>query len=177
MAPGDTAVHRTETVDCGGGRTIEVSVVAVGEFGGDLRRLVLALKYRNRRRTAHSIALMIAGLVPDDADVVTWAPTSPARRRSRGFDQAELIARHVAARCDLRWARVLERLDGAGQTGRDRTARMSGPSFTASASVRGLHVVVIDDVVTTGATLRAAASALHRAGAVRVTGACAASVG
>ncbi|MGA1363272.1 MAG: ComF family protein [Ilumatobacteraceae bacterium] len=154
-----------------------MSVVAVGEFEGELRRLVLALKYRNRRRTARSIAQRMSGLVPAGADLVTWAPTSAARRRRRGFDQAELIARHVAAMCGIGWARVLERLDPAGQTGRDRRARLTGPSFAASTSVRGLHVVVVDDVVTTGATLRAAAAALHHAGAVRVTGTCAASVG
>lgn len=177
MAPGDTAVHRTETVDCGGGRTLEVGIMAAGEFEGELRRLVLALKYRNRRRTARSIALRMSGLVPAGADLVTWAPTSGARRRRRGFDQAELIARHVAAMRGIGWARVLERRDAAGQTGRDRMARLSGPSFVASTSVRGLHVVAVDDVVTTGATLRAAAVALHQAGAVRVTGVCAASVG
>ena len=70
-------------------------------FTGRARRVVLGLKYRNRRQVARHLAgLVVNAVVVNgdhlDLDLVTWAPTSSARRRSRGFDQGELVARHVA---------------------------------------------------------------------------------
>ena len=66
-------------------------------FTGRARSVVLGLKYRNRRQVARHLAgLVVNAIVANgdhlDLDVVTWAPTSAARRRSRGFDQGELVA-------------------------------------------------------------------------------------
>ena len=148
----------------------------LGGFDGDLRRSVIALKYRGRRRTARTLARLMVPLVPTDCSLVTWAPTSPSRRRARGYDQAELLARHLAAATRQRWSCALRRLDPAGQTGRSRAERLRGPSFVASASVAGAGVVLVDDVVTTGATLRDASRALLEAGAARVVCVCVAGV-
>ena len=96
--------------------------------------------------------------------------------RERGYDQAELLARHLAAHADVPWSRLLRRLDGAGQTGRTRAQRLAAPRFVAAPSTVGRNVCVVDDVVTTGATIRAAAGALLVASAVSVCGACVATV-
>lgn len=143
-------------------------------FSGRARQVVLGLKYRNRRQVGRHLAgLVVNAIVADGThrslDLVTWAPTSSARRRQRGFDQGELIARHVARQLGVPCRRVLERTGpSTTQTGRTRVERLHGPSFTARPGLEGRQVIVIDDVVTTGATLRAAANALRQAGAAEV---------
>lgn len=150
-------------------------VIAALPFAGRPRDVILGFKYGNRRQLGHHIAgllvnrLLAEGVVPDAVDVVTWAPTSRKRRRRRGFDQAELVAQRVAAQLGVPCRRLLERDgDDLPQTGRDRASRLHGPVFRASPRAAGERVLVVDDVVTTGATLRSAADALHRAGASRV---------
>ena len=100
------------------------------------------------------------------ADVVTWAPTAPGRRRARGYDQAEVLARAVGRSLGVPVRGLLRRTDRAGpQTGRRRAERLArAPTFVATRRVPD-RVVVVDDVVTTGATLQAAASALVAGGA------------
>jgi predicted amidophosphoribosyltransferase len=150
-------------------------VIAAVPFVGRSREVVLSLKYGNRRQLGHHLAglvvnrILAAGIAPTDIDVVTWAPTSSSRRHRRGFDQAELVARRVALQLGLPCRRLLRR-DGAAppQTGLDRATRLHGPVFTAAPNVAGQRVLVVDDVVTTGSTLRSAARALEQAGAVEV---------
>ena len=130
-----------------------------------VRTLLLALKYRNRRDALAYLAAQIAEIIDVEADVVTWVPTTGARRRARGFDQAELLARAVGRRTGLPVRSLLCRVDGLAQTGRDAEARRSGPQFSLRRRrpVRG-SVVLIDDIGTTGATLQAAARVLAGAG-------------
>jgi ComF family protein len=147
-------------------------VIAAVPFTGRARDVLLGFKYGNRRQLAHHLAgllvnrLLSAGVQPVDLDVVTWAPTSTSRRYRRGFDQAEVVARRVAAQLGLPCRKLLERDDrGAPQTGRDRVHRLHGPVFRAAPSAAGRRVLVVDDVVTTGSTLRSAEAALRKAGA------------
>src|SRR4051812_40148968 len=87
-------------------------------YDGPARELVAQLKYRNARASASWLSEGLAGLVdPRLVDVVTWAPTTSVRRRARGFDHAELLARRTAARCGLPCRGLLQRLPGPPQTG------------------------------------------------------------
>jgi predicted amidophosphoribosyltransferase len=143
-------------------------------YEGAGRTLVTRLKYGNARDALRWLAAAMAGLVDGGMlDVVTWVPTSAARRRRRGFDQAELLAARVAAELGRPLHPMLVRGRGPPQTGRSRTERLVGPSFGVGGPRRGrlpARVLLVDDVITTGATMAAAAAALAGAGVVELHG-------
>jgi len=142
------------------------------------RPIVLALKNANVRSLAAYVGPAMALLVADkDLEVVTWAPTTSARRRHRGYDQAELLARSVGNALDLPVLRLLRREKGLPQHGQPRQDRLSlanGPGFTARSRARtvteGAAILVVDDVVTTGGTLASAGATLRMAEANEVVG-------
>jgi ComF family protein len=144
------------------------SCVALLTYAGAGRELVARLKYRNARASVPFLARGMAAVVPAPIDVVTWAPTTPARMRGRGFDQARLLARAVARQLGVPCRPLLRRRPGPAQTGRDAVARHAGPGFSARRALDGRRVLLVDDVVTTGATVTAAARALTKAGAGEV---------
>ena len=150
--------------------TVSVAGVAscrpVFVYDEGVRTLLLALKYRNRRDALGYLAGEIAGVVDVDADVVTWVPTTAARRRARGFDQAELLARGVGRHVrlpvrSLAPARRQPPADGARCAGASPGPRVFR---RPPARIVARTVLLIDDIGTTGATLQAAALALTRAG-------------
>ena len=153
----------------------DAAVVAVA-YEGIARRLILNLKYRNRRQVVSVLVELLAQRVMQRipnigavCDVVTWAPTSTARVRRRGHDQSELLARRLARVLDVPCRRLLIKTSSNVQTGASREERLQGSVFSARKLGVNSHVMVVDDVVTTGTTLRCAADALREAGAYQVT--------
>ena len=141
---------------------------AVMAYEGVGREIVARLKYRNARCVVPWLAeRMAAAAGAWAADAVSWVPTTPARRRSRGFDQARLLAMAVSRRLGLP-CRALLRRRGPPQTGRSRAQRLAGPAFEVAVGSVPPRVLLVDDVVTTGATLAAAAGQLRRRGAIEV---------
>lgn len=131
---------------------------------------VRSLKYRRSTAVVSRLADRLAGSAPP-ADLVTWCPASRSRRRQRGFDQSELLARAVAHRLGLPCRATLRRLDRSSQTAKGRSARLAGPKLVARRRLRAApRVLLVDDVTTTGATLGRAAQALRAAGAAEVHG-------
>jgi predicted amidophosphoribosyltransferase len=136
-------------------------------YEGVARELVARVKYRGARAAVPWLASAMVEAIDCGgpvAEVVTWAPTSEARRRQRGFDPAELLGRAVARRLRTRRLGLLDRRPGPPQTGLHAAARRRGPQFELRAAVPN-SVLLVDDVATTGATLAAAASALRLGGA------------
>jgi competence protein ComFC len=163
-------IHRTEMLQALDGQLSIVHYVGLFEHVGNVRQAILQLKYHEEKHLAKGLASLMAAELEghDRCDVVTWAPTTMHRRHKRGFDQSELIARHLAARIGVRHARLLRRDNEGRQTGSSRTERLSRPSFVAKPGLQGRVVWVVDDVMTTGATLRACAEALVSGGAAQV---------
>ena len=142
---------------------------------GRAAEVVRALKYGRVTKLVTPLADRMVEAAPaaQPADVVTWVPCSPTRRTDRGFDPAELLARAVARRLGLRARRLLRRLDDQPQTARTLQGRLAGPELAVRHRLNGGAVLVIDDVCTTGSTLRAAAEALRAGGATAVVAAVA----
>jgi ComF family protein len=148
------------------------AVRAGGLLGGPLADAIHAMKYANRPALARPLGNWLAAraTLPPSAFVVS-IPLARRRRVERGYDQAALLADALARashaqgrrlRAALR--RVRETPPQVGRTREERVRNVAG-AFEASAAVSGRDVVLVDDVVTTGATADAAASALRRAGA------------
>ncbi len=152
---------------------------SLGPYEGPLRAAVHELKYHGRRRVAGRLAeAMAAGgaarAVLSVGAVLVPVPLHPRRRRERGFNQAELLAGELARRLDLELAPValVRRADTPTQTGlsaAQRRRNVAGAfAVRCRAQIAGRVIVLVDDVVTTGATARACAQALRDAGAKAV---------
>lgn len=142
--------------------------VAAATYDPLVARLILAAKNGGRRDVLRALAVPLAGAI-DAGDVVAvaWVPASRARRRRRGYDQAEVLARAVARQCQVPAGRFLRRCDSSTQANRSREERLAGPSIRLRRRPPG-SVLLVDDVTTTGASLAASAIALRAGGAHRV---------
>lgn len=153
------------------------SLVAVFAFDGAIRSAVHALKYDGLRAIAPALGEEMAsrwGNRRKVPDVTVPVPLHRSRLRARGYNQAELLARPVGAligtplRTDL-LRRVVDSPPQAGATNESVRVSRVRRVFEASPDVVGLHILLIDDVATTGSTINSAARALLDAGAWGVT--------
>jgi ComF family protein len=146
---------------------------AVGPFEGALADIVHALKYGRRPSIAGAFGPLLrqaAGDLLDDIELVVPVPLHPRRERERGFNQAELLAAAVGPPVCLALARPVHTAPQVAASGQARWANMRG-AFAPGHDFRhvsGRRVALVDDVLTTGATLSAAAAALLPAGPASV---------
>jgi ComF family protein len=134
------------------------------------RELVVALKFAARLPLASRAGVLIAARAPADLleGTIVPVPPAPVRRRWRGFDPAEEIAAGLAAEAGLAIAPCLRRPQGRRQVGRRRSERLADPPKVRLVAAAPDRAVVVDDVITTGATLAACARALRSGGCSRV---------
>ena len=145
---------------------------AVTQYTPLPRQLISKLKFERARAASVVIAKGCVPLVPHDVDVISYVPTANSRVRMRGYDQSKLIARRVAQYSNKPMVPLLARTSGARQVG--ATAKVRRTQLTeafrpiALPVIAGARIVLIDDVMTTGSTLQAAASVLVENGAAHV---------
>ena len=145
-------------------------IVAFG-YSKIVRQMILSMKYRNMRSSVAVLGTALAERIIQETtisdqkiDLISWAPTTARRKLERGHDHAEILARFVAKELQVQCRGVLRRLTDQPQTGRTRQQRLVGPRFVSRPLINKC-VVVIDDVVTTGTTLKRASQALYEGGA------------
>ena len=158
----------------------------LGPYEGGLRRLIQALKYEGERALARPLGHLLVELIsppstqgpgnrklippdplPSLVDLVACVPPDPVRVRERGYHAAELLARVVARRLGLPFRAVLrKRRPTPPQVGRPREERLTAlqGAFVARRPGQGETVLLVDDVITTGATVAEACRALAEAG-------------
>jgi predicted amidophosphoribosyltransferase len=137
---------------------------------GVARALVGALKFRRLLPVAEVMAERMHWLVPEHllGGAVVSVPSAPARQRRRGFDPAGELAAALATRLRSEPVACLARRGSGHQVGRRRADRIGHPPRIEAIAEAPRSVLLIDDVLTTGATLTACAAALRPAGAQRV---------
>lgn len=151
------------------------SVNASYRYENAAKDIVWKVKFDRARSAGREMADMCTvpdGLLDSNNVIVTHAPTATSRVRQRGYDQAEVMARALAARYRLPYRALLGRSGQRKQVGSSKLTRASQleDAFHVRSHryTRDARIILVDDVITTGATLEAAATALRGAGARRV---------
>ena len=154
------------------------------EYDSFVRDSFLRYKFSGFTSYAETYSKILAGCVKNcglSFDLVTWVPLSKTRKRKRGYDQAELLAKGVSDLLGLDCKGILyknketgvQSLTG-GRTERKRNVK-GAFSVMDEGDVKGRNILIIDDIVTTGATLSECCEVLKRSGAESITAAAFAS--
>lgn len=154
------------------------SWVAVWHYEGYVRRSLILYKFYNRRNFANCygrlLSMKLQQEYPEGFDVLTWVPISPLRKLRRGFDQVELLANAVGRELGMipypllkkhRHNRPQSRIVGEAQ----RRANVLGVYKSINTEqISGKRILLLDDIITTGATVGECARVLLTAGAAEI---------
>jgi len=170
------ALYRYPLPVHGGAKDMVTHVRSLGQYAPPFLTLVHELKYRGRTRLAPLLGDALTSLMMTDgllkhADLLVPIPLHPARRRERGYNQSELLARRVSQLTGIPISGALRRVKNTKTQARivdpaKRRDNLKGAfAVDKEAMLKDKQVILIDDVTTTGATLDAAAQVLNQAGA------------
>ena len=144
-------------------------------YEGSVKEAIRRYKFNGVQAYSHAFGELVAACVYEhlqgEYDILSWVPLDPGRRRSRGYDQAELLARDAGRRLCREPVRVLEKRRGIKPqsltgTPEKRKANIAGAYRAADPDlIKDKRILLIDDVVTTGSTLSECARTLLLAGA------------
>jgi ComF family protein len=140
-------------------------------YAGAARSAVLTLKFRSGRYLAPLMGELLCDRIQGlEFDLVVPVPLSPERMRTRGYNQASLLAEHVSDRLSTPLLPALSRAERPAQRSLGESGRLANlmGAFQCCRELGGERVLLVDDVVTTGATASACADTLAHAGASRI---------
>jgi ComF family protein len=148
--------------------------------GSRIRKLIHALKYNGRTEIGKMLGELYGHILTEsgfmaDIDMIVPVPLHPARERQRGYNQSDFIANGLSGSAGVPVKKnIIMRADQTGsQTKRARYERwenVKGLFFVPEPEqIAGKHILVVDDVITTGSTMEACVNALHEAGEVKVS--------
>jgi ComF family protein len=179
VTDGDICVRCADTLP----KTEGLRAVRHGEFFslcvspfyylGPVRESVIRYKFHRKQSYARTYAKYCAPLISerldDRFDVITWVPVSRRRKRERGFDQSELLAkaigRELGAKCERLIVKNRDTPTQSTLTGEARRRANVSGAFSCTGSVTGRRILLVDDIITTGATMSECARVLLMAGA------------
>jgi ComF family protein len=150
-----------------------ISIYIAGEYAGVIKELIKAYKFDYKRAAAKDASFYLYNTLPYIGNdvVVSYVPATGAHIRQRGFHHTRRIAKEVSRLLSLDCIDTLFRETTVTQKGADRNTRkqqLSGAFRALPATANGKNILLIDDVITTGATIEACAKVLYRAGANEV---------
>jgi len=148
-------------------------IICYGIYDGALRKAIHLLKFKGIKRLARPIAALLSELPIPDADGIVPVPLHSKKLREREFNQTALISRHLSRQSGVPLLLDILKKDKAtlpqtDVSGKERLKNVKN-TFTAGKSVAGLRLILVDDVITTGATVYECAKVLKKAGSARIT--------
>jgi ComF family protein len=153
---------------------------AVYSYDEPLTSMIHNLKYREHTKSTGFLAKGIAGYISEqpqyqNSDFITAVPLHPVRKRERGYNQSELIARKVSKLTGIKYIEAVKRSRyTASQTMLHKEQRLHNLNgafrINRKADLRGKSIILLDDVFTTGSTINEISKTLHAAGAAKVLG-------
>ena len=146
---------------------------AASPYSGIAKELVGRLKFSGAQAAAERMALCLRSLLESEGKLLIMpVPTASSRVRTRGYDQAKLLARELSRQTRLPYLDGIARSGHTHQVGasRERRKQQLHGAFrvTTPRKIQARHILLVDDVITTGATLEAAAKVLRASGAAQV---------
>ena len=147
-------------------------------YEGDVRSSIIRYKFHGRRHYASAygriLAMKLQSKLLDDFDILTWVPVAPLRRLKRGYDQVELLAKAVGTELSVTPTKTLRKIRNTPPQSRIRDAAHRRANVLGAyrafqpEAIRGKRILLLDDILTTGATAGEAARVLLTAGASEV---------
>ena len=172
--PDSDRIYRLETES---GKVI-FKCRAADQYAGVIRRSIHRMKFKGKKVYANGFGMLIAAAienVPMEFDAVTYVPMTKKGIKERGYNQAELLADELAKLKHLKLCRLLTKIEDSKPqhqlSAEERKTNLKG-KFAASPDCRGMRLLLVDDVLTTGSTLTECAETLYNQGADLVYGIC-----
>lgn len=156
------------------GRYAPDAVFMLQKYDGLVKDYLKAYKFNYKRSAGFEIANFMNDYLPyfDDTVIVTWVPTAPIRMRVKGFDHSKLIAKELATKRSLRSMNLIARKKSTMLHLLDKKERTQEIkkiyAVNASTRIKGATFLLVDDIITTGATIAECSRQLKKAGAKQV---------